>query len=232
MNAKKMKAALSAILVLSVFFSAIPVSAAGSTYTVSFPVTVTNPKQNIPEDTEFTLSIEGQPHAPLPVDSEITAKVNSSSTFDEIEFTEPGNYIYTVKQIPPEDKKIITDTKVYEIKVIVIRNEEGNLEGGYTISNQEGDGKPTEIAFSNDYQRTGNTGGNTEGSTEGGTKTDDPEKSSDADKDADSKKDNPPPTGEPLSPAFAGLFGSCAVLLALWATRKFHNKKADQGGID
>lgn len=231
MNAKKLKAVLTALLITAAVFCAIPVSAEDvDSYTVSFPVKVSNPKKNIPEGTEFILSITGQPHAPLPDPSEIAAKVNGTYTFSPITFTEPGKYVYEVRQIAPEDKKLLPDTKVYEIVVTVIHGEDGKLEGGFTISNQAVMGKSTEIAFSNDYRRNSNTGtGNGSGSND----PDDPNAKSGDDAngaDAASKKDNSPPTGEPVSPAFAGLFGSGAVLLVFYAVSRTRSKKASQGG--
>ena len=54
-----LKAALTITLLLAAVLSAVSVSADGNSYMVSFPVTVSNPNNNIPEDTTFTLIIEG-----------------------------------------------------------------------------------------------------------------------------------------------------------------------------
>ena len=127
----KLQSAIMTLLILTALFSAVTVHAAGGTYTAEFNVTTSNPDNSIPEGTQFTLKIEGQPHAPLPDPSEIIAEPNGTYQFEPVEFTEPGNYKYTVKLISPEDEKIITEIKEYEINV---------------------------ISFHNDYKKSGNTG--------------------------------------------------------------------------
>ena len=51
------------VLLLAVMLCAVPVGAEGSRYAVSFPVTMSNPKRNMPDDTMFTLVI------PIPTNS-------------------------------------------------------------------------------------------------------------------------------------------------------------------
>ena len=210
----KLQSAIMTLLILTALFSAVTVHAVGGTYTAEFSVTTLNPKKNIPEGTQFTLKIEGQPHAPLPDPSEIAAAPNGTYTFEPVEFTEPGNYKYLVKQIPPEDKKIIMDTKVYEINVTVIRNDDGDLEGGFTISDQVSVNKYTAISFHNDYKKSGNTGNQN-------NKSDDD--SYNANKDRDEKS---PGTGEPLSPAFGGLALSGILFLIFLIVRKARKGKS------
>ena len=210
----KLQSAIMTLLILTALFSAVTVHAVGGTYTAEFSVTTLNPKKNIPEGTQFTLKIEGQPHAPLPEPPEIAAAPNGTYTFEPVEFTEPGNYKYLVKQIPPEDKKIIMDTKVYEINVTVIRNDDGDLEGGFTISDQVSVNKYTAISFHNDYKKSGNTGNQN-------NKSDDD--SYNANKDRDEKS---PGTGEPLSPAFGGLALSGILFLIFLIVRKARKGKS------
>ena len=185
----------------------------------------------IPDGTVFTLKIEGQPHAPIPEPSEITAKANGTYAFSSIGFTEPGKYTYKVKQIAPDDEKIIPDTNVFQIVVYVIRNDDGSLEGGYTISDQTGDGKPSIIAFSNDYKKETNVtdssssqqNDNPQDDDHSPTASDSREDASsetgsaaeDNGDDASSKNTGSPTTGEPLTPAFAFFFASGTVLLLL-----------------
>ena len=212
-----LKAALTITLLLAAVLSAVSVSAEGNSYMVSFPVTVSNPNNNIPEDTTFTLIIEGQPHSPLPDPSEITAEVNGTYEFEPIEFTEPGNYKYTVKQVAPDDQKLIPDTKIYEIDVTVIRGENGDLEGGFTLSDNSDNGKPVSISFSNDYMKSSNS--NTDD-----TSSDDTANINDAD------NQKTPSTGEPLSPAFGGLIMSGALFLLFLVVR--NNRKNTEAESD
>lgn len=210
----KLQSAIMTLLILTALFSAVTVHAAGGTYTAEFNVTTSNPDNSIPEGTQFTLKIEGQPHAPLPDPSEIIAEPNGTYQFEPVEFTEPGNYKYTVKQISPEDEKIITEIKEYEINVTVIRNDDGDLEGGFTISDQVSVNKYTAISFHNDYKKSGNTGNQN-------NKSDDD--SYNANKDRDEKS---PGTGEPLSPAFGGLALSGILFLIFLIVRKARKGKS------
>lgn len=210
----KLQSAIMTLLILTALFSAVTVHAAGGTYTAEFNVTTSNPDNSIPEGTQFTLKIEGQPHAPLPDPSEIIAEPNGTYQFEPVEFTEPGNYKYTVKLISPEDEKIITEIKEYEINVTVIRNDDGDLEGGFTISDQVSVNKYTAISFHNDYKKSGNTGNQN-------NKSDDD--SYNANKDRDEKS---PGTGEPLSPAFGGLALSGILFLIFLIVRKARKGKS------
>lgn len=210
----KLQSAIMTLLILTALFSAVTVHAAGGTYTAEFNVTTSNPDNSIPEGTQFTLKIEGQPHAPLPDPSEIIAEPNGTYQFEPVEFTEPGNYKYTVKLISPEDEKIITEIKEYEINVTVARNDDGDLEGGFTISDQVSVNKYTAISFHNDYKKSGNTGNQN-------NKSDDD--SYNANKDRDEKS---PGTGEPLSPAFGGLALSGILFLIFLIVRKARKGKS------
>ena len=153
-----------------------------------------------------------------------------------------GNTQYKVKQIAPDDEKIIPDTNVFQIVVYVIRNDDGSLEGGYTISDQTGDGKPSIIAFSNDYKKETNItdssssqqNDNPQDNDHSPTASDSREDASsetgsaaeDNGDDASSKNTGSPTTGEPLTPAFAFFFASGTVLLLLFAASKIHGKNA------
>lgn len=231
MNTRFFRLALVTVMAVAAVFCAAPVSAAEEAYTVSFSVTVSNPKKNIPKNTEFILLIEGQPHAPLPDPVELTAGVNGTYEFAPIVFTEPGRYKYTVKQIAPEDKKLIADTKVYEIDVRVIRGEDGGLEGGFTITNQNGNGKPTIISFRNDYKSKSNANNNKRDNASSDADGDGNGDGDGGDSEANSKVP-PPATGEPLSPAFGGLILSGAVIALLLAVKGFRRGKSVQGGAD
>ncbi|MBQ1440839.1 MAG: hypothetical protein IIZ08_02820 [Clostridia bacterium] len=220
----KLQSAIMTLLILTALFSAVTVHAAGGTYTAEFNVTTSNPDNSIPEGTQFTLKIEGQPHAPLPDPSEIIAEPNGTYQFEPVEFTEPGNYKYTVKQISPEDEKIITEIKEYEINVTVARNDNGDLEGGFTISNQEGSIKYRTISFRNDYKKTAPNGNKDD-------KSDDDSYNSkkdgdDTDSESKAKKEKSPGTGEPLSPAFGGLALSGILFLIFLIVRKARKGKS------
>ncbi len=220
MSIRVFRTALSALLIFAAVVCAIPVHAEedtgdGSTYSVSFPVTVSNPDKKIPAGTEFTLIIEGQRHAPLPDPPEIIAGLNGTYEFAPITFNEPGNYKYTVKQIALENNNIITDSKEYEIVVTVIRGEDGRLEGGVTISDRDMNNKSASISFRNNYKSKNGQNGNN-GSPDNGDSD-----SSDAKKD----QEHSPGTGEPLSPAFFCFSASGVLLLLCFAARIMRNRK-------
>ena len=220
---------LSVMLILTVIFCAMPVYAEGGTYTVSFPVTVSNPNNNIPAGTKFTLTIEGQPHAPLPEPSAIVAESNETYQFAPIEFNEPGNYRYTVTQNVPDDDKLIPDVTAYEILVTVIRNDSGDLEGGYSVYDQAEQNKHTMIAFSNDYRVWNNDQDNNNGNADDKNKDSDNQNGNDNQNRNENNKNNTssdqnsehsPGTGEPLSPAFGGLILSSGLFMLFLTVRK------------
>lgn len=208
------KAALTIVLLLAVIFCALPAGAEGNSYTVSFSVTVSTPKNNISGDIRVTLVIEGQPHAPLPDPCEISAEVNGTYAFQPIEFTEPGNYKYIIKQLAPDDGNFIPDNREYEIDVTVIRNESGDLEGGFTLSDHAGSGKPRSIAFHNDYKYAE-------------VNSTDETSSDDTPGNVTSQDEKTPHTGEPLSPAFGGLIFSCALFVLFLIVRKKRTNSAN-----
>lgn len=183
--------------------SALPVHAEGEgqPFKTSFSVEISDPKNNIPDDTEFVLKLETDSRAPLPDPAEMTVGKSGSYTFPEIEFTEPGNYSYTIKQIPPEDQNIICDTQVYQVDVTVIRTENNELAGAVTLASDHSSKKPTEISFENDYKKIEGNEQEEEGDT--------------------------PSTGEALSPAFGGLMLS-GVLFAVFAVLRIRQRREQQ----
>lgn len=215
MKKRILKPALWITLLFSIMLCAVPVSAEGNAYTVSFPITVSNPDNKIPKHTKFTLVIEGPAHAPLPDPCEIIAEANGSYQFEPITFTEPGNYKYLIRQLVPDDSDLIADDKVYEIDVTVIRGKNGNLEGGMTLSDGTGTGKPNTILFSNNYKYAGANDNNEtfsdSVSNKETSKTETPE--TETPETETPKDEKAPHTGEPLSPAFGGLILSCALFL-------------------
>lgn len=208
--------ALAIALVLTAMLCPVSAGAEGNSYSASFPVTVSNPKNNIPVGTKIRIIIEGQPHAPLPDPSEISADANGTYQFAAINFTEPGNYRYTVKQVAADDN-LIPDTDEYEIRVTVIRDENGHLQGGFTLSNGSDDGKPGFISFTNDYRRSDVVDPEDDTSSETESK--------------DEKNEKPPFTGEPLSAAFGGLILSgvlFAASLIMWKKRMNAEVRPDE----
>ena len=205
-------------LLCAVILCSVTAGAAGNSYSASFPVTVSNPKNNIPNDTKFRIVIEGQAHAPLPDPAEISADANGTYQFAAVRFTEPGSYRYTVRQVEADHENLITDTTRYEIVVTVIRDESGHLQGGFTISNGSGSGKPSSISFTNDYRGSDVVDPEDTSSEDTSTETDKKDEQDDKDK----KDEKPPFTGEPLSAAFGGLILSGVLFtafLVVWKKR-------------
>ena len=172
-------------------------SADSQSYSAVFSVKMIDAEDSIPDNTKFELVIEPQNRRyPLPVPDRITVDKSGIFEFAPVEFTEPGNYKYTVKEILSDDENVVCDTKEYTIHVTVIRGESGALEGGYTLSLEHDSEKPLEITFTNNYQ----TGGSLVSSAPSVESS--PTGSEETSSATSSESPSSPGTGEPLSPAF------------------------------
>ncbi len=210
MKIRMLRTGWSIALVLAVLLCPVLVKAEGNSYCVSIPVSVSNPKNNIPKDNSFTIVIEGPPHAPLPDPAQLIVDVNDTTQFNTIEFTEPGTYRYVIKQEASDNARLITDTKQYVVLVTVIREDSGELQGGFTIQDGTEDGKPDYVSFVNDYRRANSDSGS---HSKNGKDSDDP-----------SKDEKSPGTGEPLPIAFGGLLLSGVLFLVFLIVRKIRTK--------
>lgn len=233
MNNHHSKAFL-ALLMTVLLFCILPISASaeGTAYQASFSVTVSDPESAMPDDAIFTLRIDRvNKHAPLPVPNELIARKEDTVSFAPITFTEPGNYQYIVRELASNDENIVCDTNRYKVTVTVIRGDGGRLEGGYTLSLDDDNQKPSAILFSNRV-RTGNgseilpadTTENTSSTspTSSDSTADTASETAASDTGSDAKNEKPwfPGTGEALSPAFLGLILSGALFVLFLLTRR------------
>lgn len=171
---------LSAVLFLSAGLSM--VAMAEEPVTVKVPVKLIM-SGSAPEET-YRIKIEREavnPSAPLASPSEIQVSGSGARDyaveFNEMVFTNPGEYKYTISQVPGNQEHFTYDSKGYTLVVKVYRltvDKDGNPVNPYLYAvywtGREGSTKKNgEIAFNNSYQRGGSPsnpggGGNTPGS--------------------------------------------------------------------
>lgn len=71
--------------------------------------------------------------------------------FDEIHYTKPGDYKYSVYQTKGENKNIVYDDSMYEVTVRVVNTETGSLTAEVWAVKNESEQKVDEIRFINYY---------------------------------------------------------------------------------
>ena len=145
---------LSGLLILPVLLAALllPVAAKAEGYacTAELPVTVAL-NGNIAET--FEVTIEGaDPNQPMPAETKLQIAGNASASFTGIQYTEPGDYTYTVRQTAGSTAYMTYDKAVYTVVVQVTNAENGGLTYQVYASR---DDNPTEktgaIRFLNTY---------------------------------------------------------------------------------
>lgn len=85
------------------------------------------------------------PGAPLPAQTTVANDASGGFAFGDITFTQPGRYVYKVREVPGTDKAITYDDTVYTLTVMV---EEPEVHGGQLRLSLEGS-RP--FAFTNVY---------------------------------------------------------------------------------
>jgi pilin isopeptide linkage protein len=105
-----------------------------------------------PDGDTFTFVLQSEDGAPLPDDTHASRSGAGYVSFGDIEFTEPGEYHYTISEQNDGLANYTYDTTVYEIEVDVISNR-GKLETN-VIAYEENDeeDKETALMFVNEYK--------------------------------------------------------------------------------
>ena len=126
-----------------------------------------NPRTATTQDVfKFTLT-RNDPSYPMPnnatTDSvETSVAVSGDNNFGELVFTQPGTYVYTIKEVTGTNQKVTYDKSVYTLTYTVFKNDDGELDFTYHITKTAEDGTVTEIdqrecksthplVFTNDY---------------------------------------------------------------------------------
>lgn len=85
---------------------------------------------------------------------EVTQEGITKGSFEEMRYTRPGDYKYTVYQLKGESKDVIYDGSVYEVTVRVVNTQEGGLAAEVWAVKDQSDQKTDEIKFINQYKET------------------------------------------------------------------------------
>ena len=126
-----------------------------------------NPRTATTQDIfKFTLT-RNDPSYPMPnnatTDSvETSVAVSGDNNFGELVFSQPGTYVYTIKEVTGTNQRVTYDKSVYTLTYTVFKNDDGELDFTYHITKTAEDGTVTEIdqceckstpplVFTNDY---------------------------------------------------------------------------------
>jgi pilin isopeptide linkage protein len=106
----------------------------------------------------FTFILQAEEEGePVPEEHLVTIEGEGTTAFEDITFTEPGEYEYVVFQRDDGVENIIYDTSAYTVDVDVKYDDDGDLIATYSAYQQTGtfdgknEGKATEIMFINEY---------------------------------------------------------------------------------
>lgn len=126
-----------------------------------------NPRTATTQDVfKFTLT-RNDPSYPMPnnatTDSvETSVAVSGDNNFGELVFTQPGTYVYTIKEVTGTNQRVTYDKSFYTLTYTVFKNDDGELDFTYHITKTAEDGTVTEVdqcecrstpplVFTNDY---------------------------------------------------------------------------------
>lgn len=126
-----------------------------------------NPRTATTQDIfKFTLT-RNDPSYPMPNNAttdtvETSVDVSGDNNFGELVFTQPGTYVYTIKEVTGTNQRVTYDKSVYTLTYTVFKNDDGELDFTYHITKTAEDGTVTEIdqcecrstpplVFTNDY---------------------------------------------------------------------------------
>ena len=126
-----------------------------------------NPRTATTQDVfKFTLT-RNDPSYPMPnnatTDSvETSVDVSGDNNFGELVFSQPGTYVYTIKEVTGTNQRVTYDKSVYTLTYTVFKNDDGELDFTYHITKTAEDGTVTEVdqcecsstpplVFTNDY---------------------------------------------------------------------------------
>lgn len=137
-------------LLLSLLLAALLMPAAAADYscTASIPVRVHVYAET---DAEFTVQLEAEAGVPLPEDRSLTFTGSGEGSFGAVEYTAPGDYIYTVTQVKGNADYVTYDDTVYTVTVRVTNDGTGGLVAEIWAVGDQSTQKSEEVLFSNRY---------------------------------------------------------------------------------
>ena len=126
-----------------------------------------NPRTPTTQDIfKFTLT-RNDPSYPMPNNAttdtvETSVAVSGDNNFGELVFSQPGTYVYTIKEVTGTNQRVTYDKSVYTLTYTVFKNDDGELDFTYHITKTAEDGTVTEVdqcecrstpplVFTNDY---------------------------------------------------------------------------------
>ena len=136
-------------LLISVCSMSLPVSAAGDTCELMIPVSIHDSSGAIPSGTSFTVQISSESGSPLPEQTTLIVGPTGEYKFGPMILDEPGNYEYTIRELPNSSKDIYTDETVYIVHAAAMYNDSGQLVSVFSLSKKGSATKPTSVGFEN-----------------------------------------------------------------------------------
>lgn len=123
--------------------------AAEPTCTARLPVEI---QLNGDSTEQFTVTIEGEAGAPMPEQTQLQISGGSTSAFEGLTYTEPGDYVYTVHQIKGTTQYMTYDDTVYTVVIQVTNDGQGGLtEQIFASGDDNPDSKAASVEFLNTY---------------------------------------------------------------------------------
>lgn len=128
----------------------VPKGAAAAEYscTASIPVQV---QVYAETDAEFTVQLEAEEGVPLPEDCSLTITGSGTGTFGPMEYTVPGDYVYTLHQTKGNAEYVTYDDRVYIVTVRVTNDDKGGLVAELWAVRAGETKKVDKVLFSNRY---------------------------------------------------------------------------------
>lgn len=136
-------------LLISVCSMCLSVSAAGDTCELVIPVSIHDSSGGIPSGTSFTVQISSESGSPLPKQTTLIVGPTGEYKFGPMILDEPGNYEYTIRELPNSSTDIYTDETVYIVHAAAMYNDSGQLVSVFSLSKKGSATKPTSVTFEN-----------------------------------------------------------------------------------
>lgn len=210
------------LLTLCLTLSSVPVRAEGED-DLFVTAEIEDVGGKLPEETSFLITLaradETDTVSPLPDKTETTLKPGETDEFrfHRADFTEPGDYCYTMKQEKAAgDDNVITEEVTYQITVRVVNGNSG-LNATVDIRKEGQNDKFESVVFHNNDKRAANAHGNQGNTNQNQSDTSDAPVA-------------PPITGEAFPCWVPGLMGLSGLLGAWSIGRHVMTASAGKGG--